>query len=247
MHYVTSDIDISQMQKANGWSDYIYKYGLHSGRLGVWRSVSGFDNMVTTSGTTKWEGSDLYLTSKGSSATITPYGGDAVIQYAKMQRKRQCKKYPIRGTKCESWGAWTTLSVDEATVKAGSSFQVQLDQEKLETCSTNKLGVSECTDHDKKMKVSLLKFTAHSSGDTGGGGGGGDGGGGADPGAGITDPPPNPPPPNPPYVPSPPAVPPMLQQQLPLLLGIGAVAIIGYAVVKGLSKKAPAATPSGGM
>lgn len=245
MHFVTSDIDANQMEKAKGWAPYIYmpgaNYGMlgHYGHLGVWRASKGLSNIVTTAGKTEWEADTLVLKDKGATATISPWGGDAIVQISKEHQRRVCNNCPISGG-CGKYGDWVVDSTDVVTVRDKQSYQVTMNEKGFVGVKGKKwtwVGGQYCEewkDYQNRIRIQLVSFLPNETTSSSGGAQ-------TQPDGSVT-------PGTPPGAGSPPAAPPspvvILSQLAPAMIGVGAVAIVGVVAYKMLTKKAPA--PVGG-
>jgi hypothetical protein len=145
MGYVSSDIDLAQMEKAKGWSDFVYREGWQIGHLGawrapdigtpgsnlsiwrasgvgtpgsnlsIWRATEGLSNIATLVGKTAWEGNDLLLLEGGATATISPYGGSVYIVVSKERQHRDANSCG----QTSNYGSWSSYSSETITVQSG--------------------------------------------------------------------------------------------------------------------------------
>ena len=259
MGFVTSDIDLSQMEKAKGWSDLVYQRGWQIGHLGawraedigsvgsnlsmsrgmgtsgsnlsVWRASKGLNNIVTTSGKTSWDGDALVLMDKGASATISPWGGDAVIQITKEHQHRDCKRGQLGVSYgCSKYGAWVPDNTEVVVVGNGRVHTVSMNESgyrgerNMKSCDLTFICYS---DWKYRTRIQLVSFIPDETQSGGGGGGQTDPGGGpipaTPPGAGPTPMP---------------GVSPVTM--LPWVAGIGIIAVVGIIAYKFIVPKAQA-------
>ena len=154
MHFVTSDIDLTQMKKADGWSEIVYGqrgnlsvwranpgmigsnlsvwrapakkrwFGLTGTNLGIWRASKGLSNIATVTGKSHWDGDNLVLEDKGSKALITPYAGSATLLISKQTCTRSCST--LGG--CGSWSKWKDDSSESVVVPSGQTYTAEMQQ-----------------------------------------------------------------------------------------------------------------------
>lgn len=245
MGFVTSDFDINQMQKADGWSDIVYGQrgnlsvwranpgmigsnlsvwranpGMIGSNLSVWRAIEGLSNIATVAGKTEWSGNDLLLLDSGASATISPYGGTVYLMVSKEKQHRDANSCG----ETSKYGNWESYSSDTITVQSGRKTVVTQNERGYKgvvdkkTCSSNWL--CQCwSDWKYRTRIQLASFIPDDYS-------------GEDKKNGGPTPGPNPNPPPPPGL-SP-------SVALPWVAGIGAIAIIGGVAFLVLKKRAPA-------